>query len=204
MARTRFVSDGTSSSGARGRGGGTAASVPVPRRSSRISSVRAPVGGPTVQRKSARVAERQASSQSSASVPHSRGGGTAASVAVPRKSARVAGTAGGNQAVSTHEDDGASSRSPPRPAHSPRSPSCQGSPQSQSVASPLPCSSPKSLLPPRQSESSLPRKQPMPSRPPFLLPTPLSANSLVPTPVFSCVSLLFSLILSVFLILSLH
>ena len=45
-----------------------------------------------------------------------RGGGTAASVAVPRRSARIAGTAGGNQAVSTHEDDGASSRSPPRPA----------------------------------------------------------------------------------------
>ena len=65
-----------------------------------------------------------------------RGGGTAASVAVPRRSAsccwrqpgcfyspprasplsaRIAGTAGGNQAVSTHEDDG--------PAHS-RSPSC--------------------------------------------------------------------------------
>ena len=40
-----------------------------------------------------------------------RGGGTAASVAVPRRSARIAGTAGGNQAVSTHEDDGASSRS---------------------------------------------------------------------------------------------
>ena len=92
-----------------------------------------------------------------------RGGGTAASVAVPRRSARIAGTAGGNQAVSTHEDDGASSRSPPRPAHS-RSPSCQGSPQSQSAASPLPCSSPKSLLPaPRQSESSLPRKPPVPT-----------------------------------------
>ena len=132
-----------------------------------------------------------------------RGGGTAASVAVPRRSARIAGTAGGNQAVSTHEEDGASSRSPPRPAHS-RSPSCQGSPQSQSAASPLPCSSPKSLLPaPRQSESSLPLKPPMPSRPPFLLPTPL-ANSLVPIPVFSRVSLLFSLILSVFLFLSLH
>ena len=131
------------------------------------------------------------------------GGGTAASVAVPRRSARIAGTAGGNQTVSTHEDDGASSRSPPRPAHS-RSPSCQGSPQSQSAASPLPCSSPKSLLPaPRQSESSLPWKPPVPSRPPFLLPTPL-ANSLIPIPVFSRVSLLFSLILSVFLFLSLH
>ena len=117
----------------------------------------------------------------------SRGGGTAASVAVPRRSARIAGTAGSNQTVSTHEDDGASSRAPPRPAHS-RSPSCQGSPQSQSAASPLPCSSPKSLLPaPRQSESSLPRKPPVPSRPPFLLPTPL-ANSLVPIPVFSRVS----------------
>ena len=85
-------------------------------------------------------------------------------------------------------------------AHS-QSPSCQGSPQSQSAASPLPCSSPKSLLPaPCQSESSLPRKPPMPSRPPFLLPTPL-ANSLVPIPVFSRVSLLFH---SVFLFLSLH
>ena len=116
------------------------------------------------------MAERQASSQSSASVPHSRGGGTAASVAVPRRSARIAGTAGGNQAVSTHEDDGASSRSPPRPAHS-RSPSCQGSPQSQSAASPLPCSSPKSLLPPRQSESSLPWKPPMLNRPASLSPS---------------------------------
>ena len=54
----------------------------------------------------------------------SRGGGTAASVAVPRRSAWIAGTASGNQAVSTHEEDGASSRSPHRPAHS-RSPSCQ-------------------------------------------------------------------------------
>ena len=51
------------------------------------------------------------------------GGGTAASVAVPRRTG-IAGTAGGNQAVSTLEDDGASSRSPPRPAHS-RSPSCR-------------------------------------------------------------------------------
>ena len=39
----------------------------------RISSVRAPAGGPTVQRRSARMAERQASSQSSASVPHAPG-----------------------------------------------------------------------------------------------------------------------------------
>ena len=60
----------------------------------------------------------------------SRGGGTAASVAVPRRSARLAG---GNQdvhgRVSTHEDR-ASSRSPvPSFGHS-RSPSCQCSPQS--------------------------------------------------------------------------
>ena len=83
----------------------------------------------------------------------SRGGGTAASVAVPRRSARIAGTAGGNQAVSTNEEDGASPRSPPRPANS-RSLSCQGSPQSQSAASPLPCSSPKPLLPIRLSPVS--------------------------------------------------
>ena len=81
------------------------------------------------------------------------GGGTAASVAVPRRSARIAGTAGGNQAVSTNEEDGASPRSPPRPANS-RSLSCQGSPQSQSAASPLPCSSPKPLLPIRLSPVS--------------------------------------------------
>ena len=138
----------------------------------------------------------------------SRGGGTAALVAVPRRSARLAG---GNQdvhgRVSTREDR-ASSRSPvPSFAHS-RSPSCQGSPQSQHSTPPLACpsKSPQHVSSPCQSESnSLPRK-PHIRRPPFLLPTPPAplSNPLTSTRAFSHASLFLSLLLSIILILSLH
>ena len=102
-----------------------------------------------------------------------RGGVAAASVAASRRSARLAG---GNQDVhgrlSTHEDR-ASSRSPvPSFAHS-RSPSCQGSPQSQHSTPPPSCpsKSPQHVSPCQSESNSLPRKPHM-RRPPFLLPTP--------------------------------
>ena len=140
----------------------------------------------------------------------SRGGGTAASVTAPRRSARLAG---GNQDVhgrlSTHED-GASSRSSARPsfAHS-RSPSCQGSPQSQLSTPPLgscPSKSPPHVSPCQSVSNPLPRKQHM-RRPPFLLPTPPAplSNPFISTraAVFFHASLFLSLLLSIILILSL-
>ena len=147
----------------------------------------------------------------------SRGGGTAASVAAPRRSARLAG---GNQdvhgRVSTHED-GASSRSPvPSFAHSrspscqgspQRSPSCQGSPQSHHSTPPFSCpsKSPYHVSPCQSESNSLPRKPHM-RRPLFLLPTPPAplSNPLTSNRAFSHASLIFSLLLSFILILSLH
>ena len=139
----------------------------------------------------------------------SRGGGTAALVAVPRRSARLAG---GNQdvhgRVSTREDR-ASSRSPvpvPSFAHS-RSPSCQCSPQSQHSTPPFSCpsKSPHHVSPCQSESNSMPRKPHM-RRPPFLLPTPPAplSNPLISTRTFSHASLIFSLLLSFILILSLH
>ena len=133
-----------------------------------------------------------------------RGGGTAASVAAPRRSARLAG---GNQDVhgrlSTHED-GASSRSPvPSFAHS-WSPRCQGSPQSQHSTPPLSClsKSPQRVSPCQPESNSLPRKPHM-RHPPFLLPTPVPlSNPLTSTraAVFSHASFFLSLLLSIILI----
>ena len=123
----------------------------------RISSVRAPAGGPTVQRRSARVAERQASSQSSASVPHAPGQSRLSPVTESQPSAS--------------------------PIFSPESPV-------------LPTKSPSPQSFGCQSRQSCPKL--LPSRPPFLLPTPPS-----PKPLFSQCSVLskFSLLLSLFLIL---
>ena len=148
----------------------------------------------------------------------SRGGGTAALVAVPRRSARLAG---GNQdvhgRVSTHVD-GASSRSPvPSCAHSrspscqgspQRSPTCQGSPQSHRHSTPpfsCPSKSPYHVSPSQSESNSLPRKPHM-RRPPFLLPSPPAplSNPLTSNRAFSHASLIFSLLLSFILILSLH
>ena len=126
----------------------------------RISSVRAPAGGPTVQRRSARVAERQASSQSSASVPHAPGQSRLSPV--------------------TESQPSQPSASPIFSPESPVLPTKSPSPQSFGC----------------QSRQSCPKL--LPSRPPFLQPTPPS-----PKPLFSQCSVLskFPLLLSLFLIL---
>lgn len=147
-----------------------------------------------------------------------RGGCTAGSVTVPRRSSRIAKTVSGDQTAHVHHGEAhEASSSPPRCSHT-NSPSSQGSPQhsssadrgqeslnlshSESAASPLPCSSPKSPVPPRQFEPFLPKRPPM-SRPPFLLPTPVS-SPLVSAQIFSRVSLFLSILLSTLLILSLY
>ena len=138
----------------------------------------------------------------------SRGGGTAALVAVPRRSARLAG---GNNRSPAHNRSPvpscAHSRSPSSQGSPQRSPTCQGSPQSHRHSTP-PFSCPKSPyhVSPSQSESdSLPRK-PHIRRPPFLLPTPPAplSNPLTSNRAFSHASLIFSLLLSFILLLSLH
>ena len=138
----------------------------------------------------------------------SRGGGTAALVAVPRRSARLAG---GNKEVHGTHEESASSRSPAPSLARSRSPSCQGSPQSQRSTTSLSCPS-KSLqrVSPCLSESNSLSRKPHMRRPPFLLPTPTPlaplSNPLTSTraAVFSHASLFLSLLLSIILILSLH
>ena len=134
----------------------------------------------------------------------SRGGGTAALVAVPRRSARLAG---GNKEVHGTYEESASSRSPAPSLARSRSPSCQGSPQSQRSTTSLSCpsKSPQRVSPCLSESNSMPRKPHM-RRPPFLLPTPPAplSNPLTSSRAFSHASLIFSLLLSFILILSLH
>ena len=138
----------------------------------------------------------------------SRGGGTAALVPVPRRSSRLA-DAGGNRKDHVVKKNGGSKRSPQPAGDSPSQASAQSSPSLNQCQSPQQSSSHSLSSPPKpspryslpsQTTSSLPQKPAY--RPPFLLPTPLS-NPLLPISAFSRISLFLSLLLSMFLTLSL-
>ena len=122
---------------------------------------------------------------------------TAALVPVPRRSARLADAARNRK--SPQPSPQLAGDSPSRASTPPSTPNqCQSPEQSSSHS----LSSPSKPGPSRTT-SSLPRRKPA-SRPPFLLPTPLS-NPLLPISHAALyrVSILLSLLLSVFLTLSL-